>query len=99
MEFPLTGIMVAAAVTDSRTLRGTGEVIPEKGEIYMLVRERGKPTVKTITCSIGAATKLEPESLEIGAEIAEKTLVVDMSEWKLDNGKSGISIKLVENIK
>lgn len=98
MEFNLSCTVISAEPIEQSTYARTGEVTPARGEIYILTSDRGKPVSKKVTCSHTLAVEMEKRNvgLEVGDVVKETTLPLDISEYKLDNGKSGVSLKLVE---
>jgi len=100
MQFPLACTVISAEPVEQSTYARTGEVTPARGEIYVLTSDRGKPVCKKVSCSHTLAMEMSKREvgLSVGDVVKETTLPLDISEYKLDSGKSGVSLKLVEPV-
>ena len=73
----------------------TGEVYKAQGTLYLLIPERGEPVIKKIKCSVKAAAEYQAKTVQFAAD-QQVNLFVDTSEYKLNDGRQGVSNKLVE---
>lgn len=98
MEITVGCTIISSEALEQSTYARTGEVTPARGEIYILTKDRGKPTTKKVGCSHTIALEMEKReiNLSVGDIVAETLLPVDFSEYKLENGRQGISLKLIE---
>lgn len=90
-------IVVSAEIQEARTDERTAEVYPARASLYVLISERGEPLIKRVGCSMAAAKRFQSaNTFRVGAPLTSTTLLVDSSEYKLADGKQGVSNKLVE---
>lgn len=98
MQVDIPGVVLSAETQDERTDPKTGEVYKAQGTVYMLISERGEPFVKKIKCTPAAARRYAASTGKILRVLTDNmtTLQIDSSEYKLADGRSGVSNKLVE---
>lgn len=96
MQSQVPGIIISAEVQEERTDAKTGEVYKAQGTIHLLVSEKGEPQIKKVKCSVMAARKYAGEGMIVGQPVQSTSLMIDSSEYKLADGRQGVSTKLVE---
>ena len=100
MQFDSSAVVVHVEVQEARkdTNPVTGEVteIRESGFLYLLVTENGEPVIKRAKCTILAAKQFQLDAKAFLKGCKTETLPLDNREYKLDNGRQGFTLTLVE---